>query len=713
MSFKDLTLKKSYTSEKNDILNEFYIPVLKEAIDYKRVAGYFSSSSFYIAARGISQFVINGGHMQLIINIQLSEKDYEQITQSLISPGEIIENFFFEDLKELENACVKDHAAVLGWMIANGLLEIKVGYIKDPVTATDILHQKVGILKDTDGNLITFSGSNNESAAGWMLNSEKFKVFCSWEPNTHDYINQDIDDFEQLWNNDSAKTGVVPFPEAVKKKLIHIAPHDKHELKKIIDRIEKEKQIMNCHHKIELREYQNEAIKNWIDNGYQGMFEMATGTGKTYTAVGAIKELLKKENTLLIVISCPFLHLIPQWENSMVKSGVVLPSIHASSKDSKWVEKFGDKLLDMKLNRLDAFVVYTTHDTISSDKFMNIISELKCPILLIGDEVHGMGSTDRMNGLLSQYTFKLGLSATPNRYFDDAGTQELFRFFKKVVYSFDLHRAITEIDPATGQTFLCPYEYHPIFVELTITEMDKYIKISKEIAILYAKKKKTVKDEIQLEFKQRQRADIVKNAENKLPIFSDLIDTLKLKKTIKHTLVYCSPQQIVNIQNIIREKGRIIQHKFTSDEDATKKSSKFNGLTEREFLLDNFDNGVYDVLVAIKCLDEGVDVPSTQTAILVSSTGNPKEYIQRRGRVLRRYPGKDKAIIYDLIVIPDLGLDSELADYERKIVESQFNRIEEFVKESLNYSEVSRNLFKIKLRYKLLGGIKNGEKFRD
>jgi superfamily II DNA or RNA helicase len=709
MSFRNLKIKRSYSSEKDDILNDFYIPVLEQAIDYKRVAGYFSSSSFYIAAKGISQFVMNGGHMQLIINIQLSDKDFEQINKSLKTPDEIVENIIFEDLKDIENACVKNHVEVLGWMIANGYLEIKVGYIKDPITANDILHQKVGIIKDIEGNVITFSGSNNESAGGWLLNSEKFKVFCGWEQGTEEYIQQDIEDFQHLWTNESTKTGVIPFPEAVKKKLIHIAPRNRHELEIIIDRIKKEKREKPIkEQKIVLRNYQKEAIDAWLNNSAKGLFEMATGTGKTYTAIGALDLILKRERKLLTIISCPFLHLISQWEVSMGNCDIDLPKVFASSKDSKWAEKLKDKILDMKLNRLDQFVILTTHDTISSEKFRSIIEDVSCPILLIGDEVHGMGSSNRMKGLLSKYKYRLGLSATPKRYFDDEGTEELYKFFDKSVYSFDLKRAITEINPLTGQTYLCPYDYYPIFVELNLEEMDKYITLSKVISRLFAQKKKTLKEEKILESKLRQRSDIIKNAENKLNAFSELIKELKDKKRIKRTLIYCSPQQKDLVQNLIRKEGKIVQHKFTSDENATRKQAKYGGLTEREYLLDNFDKGIYDVLVAIKCLDEGVDVPSTKTAILMSSTGNPKEYIQRRGRILRRHPGKEKAILYDFIVIPDLGLKEEMFEYEKKVVQSQFVRIEEFVRESLNYSKISRNLFKIKLKYGILGETKNG-----
>jgi len=704
-SFRELQIKRSYNSEKDNILEEFYIPVLQKAIDYKRVAGYFSSSSFYLAAQGIAQFVVNGGHMQLIVNIQLSQKDFDEIQSSLNNPEHIIENILLEDLEDIQDACVKDHVAVLGWMIANSYLEIKVGYIKEPITHYDILHQKVGILRDREGNIITFSGSNNESASGWLLNSEKFKVFCNWDAGVEEYIAQDENDFLELWNNSSAKTGVIPFPEAVKKRLIAIAPKNEDDLQTILNKIKKQKSTTDTPQQpgIILRDYQEQAIKDWTDNDYRGLFEMATGTGKTFTAIGAAKELLDQEPQLVIIISCPFLHLIPQWQKSLQALGVDLPSIIASSNDPKWQEKLQGKILDMRLGRLNRFIVLTTHDSISSPRFRETIGELRHPVLIIGDEVHGMGSTSRLQGLLPSYRYRLGLSATPSRYFDDAGTAELFNFFDKTVAKFDLHDAINTINPATSETYLAPYEYYPIFVDLNIGEFDKYIKLSKEIAQLYARPRRTLKDDKMIEHKLRQRADIIKNAESKYTAFRNLIADLNAKNAIKHTLVYCSPEQIQPIQDLLREEKRIVQHRFTSDEDAIRKQSKYGGMTEREHLLKNFDEGAYDVLVAIKCLDEGVDVPSTQTAILMCSTGNPKEYIQRRGRVLRRFPGKEKAIIYDFIIIPDLGGTGIMEEFEKKIVQSQFQRIEEFVEESLNKGDIKRELFKIKVKYKILG----------
>jgi superfamily II DNA or RNA helicase len=426
---------------------------------------------------------------------------------------------------------------------------------------------------------------------------------------------------------------------------------------------------------------------------------MATGTGKTFTAIGALQQLLKREKKLVTIISAPFLHLTSQWEQNLQQMGVELPIVYASSMDQKWKENCQGKILDNRLGKLPQFIILTTHDTVSSDKFIEIMEDLRSPTLLIGDEVHGMGSVERVSGLIDKYKYRLGLSATPHRYFDELGTKKLLDYFDKTVYEFSLHRAIHEINPVTKESYLVPYEYHPLFAELNAEEMDKYAAISRQIAILYSKLHRTKDEELLLEKRLRDRQDILKNAEEKYPLFEELIEKLESEDSISHTLVYCSPQQIAPVQDIIRQTGKIVQHKFTSGEDATRHHQKYSYITEREYLLDNFDKGNYHVLVAIKCLDEGVDVPSTRTAILMCSSGNPKEYIQRRGRVLRRFPGKEKATIYDFTAVPNLT-DSRLnPETEQNIFDNQLKRLAEFARDAMNESEVLRQIFEEKKKH--------------
>jgi superfamily II DNA or RNA helicase len=743
MSFRDLHLKHSYTSEKDNILEDFYIPVLKESINYKRVTGYFSSSSFMTAAAGLSQFIKNGGHMQFILNIVLSDEDYKQIEKGVYNPEEIIEEKLIHDLSQLEDEFMTNHVKLLGWLIAYKYLEVKIGYIKDKRIGNALLHQKIGIFTDKEDNTISFSGSNNESAYGWVYNSEKFKVFFSWTQNNDIFIAQDVEEFNELWDNKSLKTEVIPFPEAVKRKVISIVDRESINIDKLLDYIAKcqEKRLnklvdstkfsgtqsevyphastesqfkngfngvsegseVNEYSNIRLRDYQREAIEAWFKNGCRGIFEMATGTGKTYTALGALKQLLEREEKLITIISVPFLHLANQWEKSLHNMGIRTPIIHVSSANPKWREELKTKILDNRLDKEKQFVILTTHDSLATSLFIELMHDVKSPIFLIGDEVHGLGAVTRLEALLPLYNYRLGLSATPERYFDELGTQELIQFFDRVVYVFDLHRAINEINPDTGETYLVPYEYYPIFVELTDEDMSEYTKLSGQIAILCNKKSRSKLEQLRLEQLLRERQDIIKNTQTKYPAFEALINNLVKNNKIKQTLVYCSPKQIETVQQLLRRQKGIIQHRFTSKEDAIRRQKKYCNLTEREYLLDKFAKGDYDVLVAIRCLDEGVDVPATRNAILMCSSGNPKEYIQRRGRVLRRAPGKDKAVIYDITAIPS-KIWGRSPNIDIKALESQLRRLEEFAEDAMNQGDVKREIFKVRQKYNAYGG---------
>jgi len=699
MVLPDIKLKHVYNSEKDNILEDFYIHVLKESISYKRITGYFSSSSFKVAEKGLIAFIKNGGKMQFILNVQLMSDDYEAIQEGHKTPDEIISSYMLDDLDKIQDLIVKNHVAVLGWLVANKILEIRVGYLESVLFGKEILHQKVGVLEDSAGNKLTFSGSNNESAMGWKYNSEKFKVFSSWEDHAELY-ECDVNDFEELWNDISPRTRVISFPKAVEREIIRMAPRTFQDLERLIGETSPSPEDT----KIALRNYQLEAIDSWFSHDKQGIFEMATGTGKTITAISALKKLLETDKKLLTIISCPYLHLCSQWEDILEKMEVKIPLYHASSINSKWREQVMGTILDQKLGKTNQFIVLTTHDTISSADFISTMEEANVSILLIGDEIHGMGSSKRLAGLQENYRYRLGLSATPQRYLDEEGTNELMSYFGGIVYSFDLARAINEINPATNQSYLAPYEYHPIFVELSNEDMDEYILLSGKIAILRNKSNKTATDIKRLDSYIVKSQDIINNSSSKFPAFRNLIKQLYNDKQLSHTLVYCAPRQIDTAQDIIRQQGNIIQHRFTNTENARTKESRYHGMTEREFLLTNFDKGVYHLLVAIRCLDEGVDVPSTRTAILLASSGNPKEYIQRRGRVLRRAPDKDKAVIYDISALPNRFSGEYSHEAVKELVEKELKRVTIFAKDAMNCAFVFEKVHEIEQKYELNQG---------
>jgi superfamily II DNA or RNA helicase len=697
MSLKELSLKGLYDSDKDNLLQDFYIPVLSHAVMYKRIAGFFSSNALAIAAKGISKFIENGGKIQLIANVILSEKDQDAIRTAIREK----ESQLICEIETLNDVLKKGHIRLLAWLVKNGKMEIKIA-----VVPKGIEHKKKGILEDAQGNMISFSGSDNETMKGWLENDEEFHVFCSWiEGDRKRHLEPDLASFDRLWNDETSDVRVFSVSDAFKRELIRTAPKDDAEFKEVSkimtehlirhneERIKKQRQVG-----VKFRDYQKEAIQNWLNNEYKGIFEMATATGKTITALGCLMEVYKRKEKIVTVIVCPYNHLITQWKKEIERLGIKEKIVIADSSNKKWKDDFSDNAEYVKRDYFKKFIIITTYKTFSSNEFIGAVSDLNTDLLLIADEMHWSGAETYRKGLIEKYQYRLGLSATPERYMDDAGSSLIITYFGKTIYRFDLKRAITEINPDTGNSYLTPYNYYPDFVELDAAEFDDYLVITKKMARVFLSKANKAKKEELLQRLAEERQRIIVNASQKIEAFIRLLEDLK---QTKHILVYCSEKQIDRVQSILGEFG-IVNHRFTGEE-GTSSSAKYDGLSERDFLLKRFADGTYQVLVAMKCLDEGVDVPPARIAIILASSGNPKEYIQRRGRILRRHEGKERADIHDILVVPSLtgNIPEETKELEKSILLKEIKRYEEFAAIADNRLEALNKIFPIKRRYNL------------
>ena len=682
MSLKDIPdLEIEYDTKEHDVLNEFYIPALAQTRCYKRMAGYFSSTALAVAAKGVESLILNGGKMRLLTSPNFSKEDLEIIEKyGTLEFGEIV-------VDALNNAIDSDfieneYTEALGWMLANGTLEMRIVVVmKDSKICRDnIFHNKIGIMSDGT-NTLAFSGSINETSNGWIGNIENFDVYCDWDDKREAArVHRKIEYFERYWElgeTESSKT--VEIPEAVKNNWICNVPEDRSELK-IIKKRQKS---------IKLRDYQKTAIQSWMDNDCRGIFNMATGTGKTITAIYALKQLLDSEpgKKHTIVVAVPFQHLIKDPWISTLKSEIFI-----NEKDAEFIEAFGDSKIwrpvadgaisDQSLGVIRNVVFVTTYDTMSSESFTKKIEKSKGRKILIADEVHNSGSDTYRLGLLDVYDCRLGLSATPARYLDEEGTEYISEYFGCEIYEFSLERAINEINPDTGETYLTPYYYRPIFVSLNKQEIADYKELSSKMAKFAAIEDLTPNQRKQYLMIQINRSRIVKNAKSKVDRLQEIIPTLKEEGFLKHCLIYCSDgkdpddndRTISKVISILNE-NKVKSRRFTSEEK----------VDERHKILREFADADISTLVAIKCLDEGVDVPSTRNAIIMASTGNPREYIQRRGRILRRSPGKKHAIILDFVVGPnDCTID---AGVEKQVLANELRRFYEFSIHSINKEE--------------------------
>lgn len=685
-NFRELNLDPSYFSglAGADLVKEFYEPVLAKSAAYDRVAGYFSSAALAGVAKGIASFVKRGGKMRLVTSHAFTKGDITRIKDFSSATDlnhELIQSFemSMETLDRLQNAIAKDHFSAMCWMLANNQLEIKVVIPRNAdlsrLTPKEIekFHPKFGLLYDDSENTIAFSGSINETWYAWTQNTENLDVYQSWLVGQDAYIEPKKTYFERYWEGtDDPNWLTIELPEAVKQKIVvDYAPDD---FPASLSPNSKE-----VSSKFGLsRNYQNEAVSRWIDSGYTGILEMATGTGKTRTASTCIREASKNGN-LLTVVAVPYHHIGSQWIDELKPMAPIFVT-------GQWKKHLGEALADSVMGRRRNLTLVVVRNIASSDYFLRQLELLSSHFentLFVADEVHWFGAPSLQSALIDFANYRLGLSATPKRYFDDAGTEVLTNYFNEVVFKFPIEKALEARDER-GERILTPYRYHPIFVELTVDESESYWGFTRQILAIKGKKKKEEEDWRKLETLYRMRADIGKQAENKIESLRLLLEDFPLP--LKRTLIYCANfAQMEKVKQIL-SGFEVFPQKVTGDEK-TSTSKAFNNKSERAHILESFEAGELDVLLAIDCLDEGVDIPSAQVGIILASSGNEKEFIQRRGRLMRVSDGKEVADIFDFCVVPaktDGGLGMN------NLLRVELSRIKEFADCALNKEEVLR-----------------------
>lgn len=695
-SFKDLKLKKHYDSDHDNLLYDFFVPTLGTTKNYKRLAGFFSSGILSAAARGILGLIENDGHMQLMVGATLHLEDLVVAEDAQNNPEKYLEKIMVEELDAIADMLSNDHLEALGWMLANNLLEIKVGIVRDG----GLFHLKVGVMEDRDGNKLSFSGSDNETPSGWKYNIEEFKVFRAWIDEEKDYFMADEEKFDRFWSGIGTKVKTIPLPDAVKRRLIDIAPKKKDGLRlwqaKHNDVTDQKSSppinIIKKARDINLFPHQIKAISAIDDHKGKGILAMATGSGKTITALSYSKKIAEF-GPLCTIVAVPYAHLVRQWIDKDILDmfpGVPIVEVHGEAGD--WRRKLKLLLHGFSNRVFKQIFIVGIYGSLANNDFIKILEESNIssdPILYIADEVHNSGAQESKRGLLDMYYRRIGLSATPGRYFDEEGTDLVLKYFGGIVYEYGIADAIKD-------GFLTSYKYYPVAVELRPEEYEKYAEISKRISKRIAMGHNDNSEIIHQTDAKRlliERSRILKNASGKVEGTRDIVNRLLSEygnSGLSHMLIYCDNlKQVDSIQEILNELN-IINHKFTEKE----------GFAERQEILKNFSNGTYKVLVSVKCLDEGVDIPEAHIAIIVASTTNPREYIQRRGRVLRKKSfNKNEAIIFDLFVTPPPQLIDGSDKLEKAILEREFSRIRDFVDTSNNPSDSYAELLAVMKKF--------------
>ncbi len=702
-TLRELNLKQSYDTGniQTDVVADFLQPLFQVADKYDRLAGFFSSSMLATAARGLGSFISRGGKMRIVASPKLNESDISGLERS----DELeVRKLIFERALEREfnrehfiaNSIIADHVAAMAWMLDTGALELRIAVPSYGEQQSALFHPKVGVVTDsTDSAQLSFSGSINETATAWSSNAESFKVFREWVDSEKIYFDTDHDLFESYWQGDEyGRFETLRLSDALRNRILESAPMEfdpkmltkPSELRSRATKIEKDRP--------QLRNYQLDAISAWEESGHKGILAMATGTGKTKTALGCYDRIRTKFSKMVTIVTSPYQHIAVQWAKEFEN---YRPLNLAGN--SHWRRDLGLAIDECRLGLRSHLVITVVQDTAANEWFIDQVTRSKASgfkLLIIGDECHGLGATKMRQVLTEDFDFRLGLSATPQRYFDEVGTQLLEDFFGGDVFTFDIKKALAWRDPITGGRALCDYEYFPIPVSLSPKEEEDYASLTEQLIVAYnvQEQSPSIGAEARIEKLLRDRAMIRKKAIAKIPALDALLQNLG---NTDHSIVYCVDSTQLEAAMEILQIRKLTVRRFTGQEGTSPDPTR-GGLSERETILSLLASGDIDALVAMKCLDEGVDVPSARTAFILASSGNPREFVQRRGRILRPdTPGKI-ARIYDFVVVPSR---SKIVSEDATLLvvgqfESELRRMEEFAMNAINRLQAHSNIVTMK-----------------
>jgi superfamily II DNA or RNA helicase len=731
---KDKDFKYRYSTGKKDLPFDFCLLALSNSTKLDIGLGYFSSASFNILSVGFAHFISNGGKMRLYINQYLTEDDYNLLQNNQIVDFEEYILKSFNTLKATLSKRDEHFFKCLSYLIQINRIEIKIIIPKNGGLA----HEKFGVFTDENGDKVAFTGSMNLTAAALVKNIETIECTCSWKSeDSRERIEISEQDFLEIWTG--ANESVLVFPaKKFCQEVVKIYPSvDANELllqeKEIIEKLTNStttEEIIPTVPKIKephfpykypdgALPYQVEAYERWVQNGKKGIFAMATGTGKTITSLNCVLQEYQQDGSYQLLILVPTIALVEQWIDEIAQFDFK-NVITVFSENLLWRQQISK--LEDKVNRGKNanFVIISTYQSFTNKDFQQVLPHLPENMILIADEAHNIGS-ELVRSVFRTLHIKrrIALSATPNRIYDEEGTTELESFFNDkppYVYNFSMKKAIEE-----GR--LMEYCYYPKIAYLNDEEMQEYAQITEQLLRLFDGATKQFKDSQKAKKLLMLRKRILHKADDKIRVFKEIISEIGQDK-LKYCFVYVpegkkmfdSDEAIIysNSDNDLEAdiyEETIIKKMLDTTKDIfpnttcntyTGKNSK----TERKTILQGFENGQINVLFAMKCLDEGVDVPRAEYGIFASSTGNPRQFIQRRGRLLRKHPQKTFAHIFDMVVVPNFQSPYYSRDFwnmERSLVRGELNRVAYFANLATNnYTGALKSLDEVARFYDLV-----------
>lgn len=716
MSLRTKKWKAVYRAGDQNLIEEFYKPLLADAIAYDRAVGFFSAEVLSANLQGIGGLVRNGGRMRLIIGHPLDDDEFFAVKQGYLLRESI--DFCEKLLVKLISDSIElrvNRLALLSELIATNRLEIKFA-----LRRRGMYHEKIGIVTDKHGDKIVFQGSANETAYALCsgFNAELIMSFCSWKEEIFsEYGTPCIDGFESLWLGQQANTVTIEVPSEFYERLASAGRGGEFPVINADD-LENEfyedffskKQInipsipktLNGK-KFEILEHQKSAIQKWKLNNFKGILKLATGSGKTITSCFAatkVYEGRKQANRkLALVVAVPYVNLANQWVENL-RAFNIYP-IECWNSLSSWSDALYKEVTSFSMSSINFICIVVVNKTLKSKNFQSQISRIDASeLMLIGDECHNHG-TEKIYSSLPLAYYRMGLSATPFRSdedefdspFPNEARSRILAYYGDIVATYSLADAIHD-------GVLCEYDYHIVPTRLTAEEQEIFDSLTTDINRLLSMRSTTGLSKMQVDSLTQlcgRRSRLLGNASNKLVKLREIVSEFPTKMR-KQVLFYCGEgatdkaladsaddeKAILEISRILKESGWITS-RFTSAETAK----------ERVQIMNNFKDGNIDALVSIKVLDEGFDVPACSTAFILASTKNPRQYVQRRGRVLRKQAGKQKATIFDFVVLP-FTYEGKSSSY--LLVRSELERVDDFCKLALNRASVEKKIDELGMR---------------
>lgn len=701
-----LTFKETYFSPNDDAVRDFMIPALKNCDEYHRTTGFFSSTSLVQVSVGVCDLASRGGKIKILTSPKLSQEDVDAI-KSGYEMREVVGTAMLRDFVSPQDSESIDRLALLSELIARGTIDIRVVVMRNiDAYPNSMFHAKMGVMIDSLGNRVAFTGSMNETANGMVANWDMIDVFSDADGSSA-RIDSYERKFEALWSGTDPASQTMEVPKVVMEVFDQ---YRKGEFRLDLDEIYlvHEEVPESVYFKspawLKLRPYQEEAIDNWVSRGYHGVFDMATGTGKTKTAMCALERLYNDVGSegIFTIIVAPQKHLVDQWAEEVGNFGVNPLVGHSDTTEDDWKGRFR-RQVRLSKDGAKNFCLVVTVASFSTEEFNTWVSKIR-NLALVVDEAHNMGSSNRIAKLPSNAKYRLALSATMERYRDATGTMNLMNYFGEKCIRFTLEDAIGK--------YLTNYYYHPILCVYSDDEYYQLVDANHKLDVILSNPRisKTEKKKAKNEYLQYSYSLNVKMEAK----YDALHELMASRLGDDHFLVYCGKLR-VNDDGEEDENGQVVIQRAI---DKTSGILGMNGLgfkisrityrenaQERKKTLSDFEAGDLDGIVAISCLDEGVDIPSIRTAVFMSSSNNPREYVQRRGRVLRMHPGKEYAELFDMVVMPR-SLDNDYVDpdhfgVELKLLTKEMRRMEEFSKVSLNRADTEEIFQRISDKYGL------------